>query len=106
MTGFGALPEGPSTALPRFQRSTDPRLSDALSIVAIMDPRPGARLGPVDEQTELLYLQAGMDPPWQRIKRNGVDVTDQPELHTPFERQQRETFEQRVNRCRTDGLIP
>lgn len=27
-----------------------------------------------------LYRAAGVEPPWERVYNNGVDVTDQPEL--------------------------
>jgi hypothetical protein len=27
-----------------------------------------------------IYRKAGVEPPWERVWRDGVDVTDQPEL--------------------------
>lgn len=70
-----------------------------------MDPRPGARRGPVDEGRELLYLRAGAEPPWERVKRDGVDVTDRPELWSPYQRERRVEFEERVEHYRAEGLI-
>ncbi|MEO2133400.1 MULTISPECIES: hypothetical protein [unclassified Microbacterium] len=70
-----------------------------------MDPRPGAKLGPPDERLELLYLRAGSEPPGARPRRDGVDITDRPDLWTPYQRMQREAYEARVARYRRDGLL-
>lgn len=70
-----------------------------------MDPRPRSKPGPVNEALELQYLRAGMDPPWERPKLNGRDVTDEPDLQTPFQRQRRAEFEARVDRYRASGAL-
>lgn len=70
-----------------------------------MDPRPGSSLGDPDESLELTYLRSGMEPPWERPKKDGIDVTDRPELQTPFQRQRRAEFEARLARYRDDGLL-
>ena len=70
-----------------------------------MDPRRGSNLGRPDEQTEITYLRAGRDPPWERPHRDGVDITEQPELWTPYQRQRREAFEARAAEYQRRGLI-
>lgn len=70
-----------------------------------MEPRPGASPGRPDELLELTYLRAGSDPPWERPHRDGVDVTDRPELQTPYERQRRAEFVERVARYRAEGKL-
>ena len=42
-----------------------------------------------DESTERTYLEAGAEPPWVRVWRDGRDVTDRPEQWTPAEAQMR-----------------
>ena len=68
-----------------------------------MDPRPNASLGRVNVEAELAYLRAGSEPPWERVMRNGEDITPRPELWTPYERQRREAFEMRKVVYRSDG---
>jgi hypothetical protein len=70
-----------------------------------LDPRPGALPGRVDVATELVYLRARAEPPWERVKRDGVDVTTRPDLWTPYQRQRRVEFEERVESYRAEGLI-
>lgn len=70
-----------------------------------MDPRPGASLGRVNEEAELAHLRAGADPGWERPHRDGVDITDHPELQTPYQRQRRAEYEARVQSYRERGLI-
>ncbi|MEV7874513.1 hypothetical protein [Microbacterium sp. NPDC089188] len=70
-----------------------------------MDPRRGSILGTPDEQTEITYLRAGGEPPWERPHRDGVDITDQPEQWTPYQRERRDTFEARVADYRRRGLL-
>ena len=70
-----------------------------------MDPRPGTRPGPVNTAAELAYLRAGSEPAWERPHRNGDDITDKPELQTPYQRQRRREFEERVERYRQGGLV-
>ncbi|ONI62634.1 hypothetical protein CSIV_14260 [Microbacterium sp. CSI-V] len=71
-----------------------------------MEPRRGATHDRVSEHTELVYLRAGSDPPWERPHRDGVDITDRPELWTPYQRTRRETFEARVAEYQRRGLLP
>lgn len=59
----------------------------------------------VNETVELTYLRAGSDPDWERPHRDGVDITDRPELWTPHQRARRESFEARVADYRRRGLI-
>ncbi|WP_345802733.1 hypothetical protein AAIB33_06485 [Microbacterium sp. AZCO] len=59
----------------------------------------------VNEHAELTYLRAGSDPDWERPHRNGVDITDKPELQTPYQRARRRSFEARVDDYRRRGLI-
>lgn len=54
---------------------------------------------------ELVYLRAGSEPPWERPHRDGVDVSDRPDLQTPYQRRRRESFLQRVEAYRAGGLI-
>lgn len=61
--------------------------------------------GRIDRDVELTYLRANAEPPWERPHRNGVDVTDQRELQTPYQRQRRESFEERLREYRAEGLI-
>lgn len=70
-----------------------------------MEPRPGAQNDRVSEPTELVYLRAGSDPPWERPHRGGVDITGRPDLWTPYQRARRETFEARVTDYRRRGLL-
>lgn len=59
----------------------------------------------MNEGAELTYLRAGADPPWERPHRDGVDITEHPELWSPYERERRLEFEERVERYRAEGLI-
>ncbi|WP_349426857.1 hypothetical protein [Microbacterium sp. LWS13-1.2] len=70
-----------------------------------MDPRPGSLPGRPNRDLELTYLRAGADPPWERPHLNGRDVTNTPELQTPYERERRREFEERVQSYRRDGLL-
>ncbi|MDR6691479.1 hypothetical protein J2X55_002402 [Microbacterium sp. 1154] len=70
-----------------------------------MDPRRGASLGTVNTEHELAYLRAGSDPPWERPHRDGLDITDTPEMWTPYQRERRLTFEARVADYRQRGLV-
>ncbi|WP_295833636.1 hypothetical protein [uncultured Microbacterium sp.] len=70
-----------------------------------MDPRANAVPGRVDVDHELTYLRAGSDPPWERPHRDGVDITDQPDLQTPYQRQRRAEYLSRVDGYRERGLI-
>lgn len=70
-----------------------------------LDARAAAQQGRVDTDVELTYLRADADPNWERPHRNGVDVTDMPEMWTPYQRARREAYEERVRQYRADGLI-
>lgn len=80
-------------------------LSEVLPTVAGMDPRANAIPAHVDEHLELTYLRAGSEPPWERPHRDGVDVTDRPDLQTPYQRQRRAEYVSRVEGYRERGLI-
>lgn len=47
----------------------------------------------------------GWEPPWERPHRDGVDITDRPDLQTPYQRERRRQFEERVADYRAEGLI-
>ncbi|OZD55396.1 hypothetical protein CH252_05865 [Rhodococcus sp. 06-1477-1B] len=70
-----------------------------------MDPRANAVAGRVDVDHELTYLRAGSDPPWERPHRDGVDITDQPDLQTPYQQQRRAEYVLRAKGYRERGLI-
>lgn len=70
-----------------------------------MEPREGALPGRADVATELTYLRARADPPWERPHNNGRDVTLEPELQTPYQRQRRLEYEERVEHYRAEGLL-
>ncbi|WP_157533901.1 MULTISPECIES: hypothetical protein [Microbacterium] len=70
-----------------------------------LDARAMTMPGQIDRDVELTYLRAGAEPPWERPHRNGVDVTSQPDLQTPYQRQRRESFEERVREYRASHLI-
>ena len=59
----------------------------------------------IDTRAELAFLRAGSDPNWERPHLDGVDITDHPELWTPYQRARREAFEARVADYRQRGLI-
>lgn len=59
----------------------------------------------VNEAVELAYLRAGSEPLWERPHRNGVDVTDEPDLWTSYQRRRRLEFLERVERYRSEGLL-
>lgn len=59
----------------------------------------------VSRDAELVALRAGSDPDWERPHRDGVDITDRPDLWTPYQRARREAFEARVADYRQRGLI-
>ena len=60
-------------------------MSPATGNVPVVDPRRSFKPGPVNEAAELAYLRAGTDPPWERPRRDGEDITERPELQTPYE---------------------
>lgn len=70
-----------------------------------MEPRPNAVPGRVDTATELTYLRAGTDAPWERPHCDGVDITDRPDLQTPYQRQRRVEYDARVQGYRECGLV-
>ena len=70
-----------------------------------MDPRPGASLGTINVTQELTYLRAGAEPTWERVWRCGEDVTARPEMWSPYERERRLSFEDRVRTYRASGLL-
>lgn len=70
-----------------------------------LDARAMSQPGRIVRDVELTYLRAGAEPPWERPHRNGVDITDQPELQTPYQRQRRAGFEARLREYRDSGLI-
>lgn len=70
-----------------------------------LDPRPGASLGTVNSAAEIAYLRAGSEPGWERPYREGVDVTDSPDLQTPYQSLRRVEFEARVESYRAGGLL-
>lgn len=88
-------------ASPDRSRSTVTRHRnlDAAALAYLQQERP------VNEELELTYLRAGADPDWERPHLNGVDITDQPELQTPYQRARRDRFEQRVADYRARGLL-
>lgn len=73
--------------------------------MAAMDPRANAVPGRVDERLELTYLRAGAEPPWERPHRDGVDITDHPDMQTPYQRQRRAEYVSRVEGYREHRLI-
>ncbi len=54
---------------------------------------------------ELTYLRAGSEPDWERPHLNGQDITDRPDLQSPYQRLRRALFDARVEAYRADGLI-
>ncbi|MCM3500615.1 hypothetical protein M3667_01820 [Microbacterium sp. P26] len=70
-----------------------------------MEPRENAVPGRVDVDRELTCLRAGAEPPWERPHRDGVDITDDPELQTSYQRQRRAEYVSRVGGYRERGLI-
>ncbi len=103
----GAWPNSPGYGDRQLEAAFTDR--DGCRIYALhfgaMDPRLGATLGRVNEALELTYLRAGSEPPWERPHRNGVDITDRPDLQTVYERQRRQEHEWRVDDYRRRGLI-
>lgn len=79
--------------MPRGERARD------------LDARALQAEGPVNVVTELAYLRAGCDPPWERPHLNGTDITDQPHLWTPYQRARRESYEARVRQYRAGSLL-
>ncbi|GAA1951281.1 hypothetical protein [Microbacterium deminutum] len=59
----------------------------------------------VNESAELAALRVCWEPQWERPRRGGEDITDRPELWTPYQRARRESFEERVAKYRADGLL-
>ncbi|MHC3000348.1 hypothetical protein [Microbacterium sp. HJ5] len=59
----------------------------------------------VNEAIELAYLRAGADPDWERVMRNGEDITDQPETWTPYQRARRQAYVARTEDYRGRGLV-
>jgi hypothetical protein len=45
-----------------------------------------------DETTERAYLQAGLEPPWVRVWRDGKDVTEEPTEWTEEDRERRASW--------------
>ncbi|MDU0325290.1 hypothetical protein RWH43_00840 [Microbacterium sp. KSW2-21] len=70
-----------------------------------MDPRDNAILGRVDVDRELTYLRAGDEPPWERPHRDGIDITNRPDLQTPYQRHRRAEYVSRVEGYRERGLV-
>jgi len=70
-----------------------------------LDARALSIPGFVNRDLELTYLRAGTDPPWERPHRGGVDITDRPDLWTPYQRARREAFETRLADYRARGLL-
>lgn len=70
-----------------------------------LDARASRIPGFVNRDLELTYLRAGFDPAWERPSRNGADITDRPDLWTPYQRQRREAFDARVAEYRASGLL-
>lgn len=70
-----------------------------------LDDRAARYPGHVQEPIELAYLRAGAEPDWERPHRDGVDVTDHPELWSPYQALRRRQFDARVAAYRRDGLI-
>jgi hypothetical protein len=70
-----------------------------------LDARAWAYLDRYVEETEIAALRAGWDPPIERPHRDGVDITDRPDLWTPYQRARREAYEARVRDYRGRGLI-
>ena len=61
--------------------------------------------GTVYSGVELTYLRAGAEPLWERPHRDGLDITDRPDLWTHYQRARRESFELRLAQYRAEGLI-
>lgn len=61
--------------------------------------------GRAHEHLELTYLRAGVDPDWERPHRDGIDITDQPELWTPYQRARRLEYLERLASYRARGLL-
>lgn len=59
----------------------------------------------VNVQVELTFLRAGSEPPWERPHRDGVDVTDDPSVWSPYQARRRAEFVERVEQYRAEGLI-
>lgn len=72
---------------------------------ADLDARAARIPGQVTADVELTYLRAGAEPGWERPHRNGLDITDRPDLWTPYQRQRRESFDARVRDYRERGLL-
>ncbi|PCE15906.1 hypothetical protein AUC47_10290 [Microbacterium sp. SZ1] len=70
-----------------------------------LDARAWAYLENVDTSAELAALRAGTDPRWERPRLNGVDITDRPDLWTPYQRARRTSYEARVAQYRERGLF-
>ena len=69
------------------------------------DARAWPHIDNANLELELTYLRAGSDPNWERVKRNGEDITDQPQLWTPYQRARRRAFEERVAGYRQAGML-
>lgn len=48
------------------------------------------------DRDELVYLESGMEPPWTRVWREGVDMTDHPEVWTAQETAMRARYAERL----------
>lgn len=70
-----------------------------------LDARAWAYLDNYHEHLELACLRLGSDPHWERPHRDGVDITDRPDLWSPYQRARRERYEARVSEYVRSGLI-
>ena len=59
----------------------------------------------VNEAAEIGALRLGWEPEWERPHRNGVDITDRPDLWTPYQRARRESYDARAADYRARGLV-
>ncbi len=87
----------------RFESANGIRMRDRRP--SDIDARAWPYLDHGNESLELSYLRAGSDPDWERPHRGGVDITDRPDLWTPYQRARRERYEERVADYRRRGLI-
>lgn len=69
------------------------------------DSRAWRYLDNANMALELTYLRAGSDPDWERVVRDGVDITDQPGLWNAYQRARRQRFEARLAQYKADGLL-
>ena len=55
--------------------------------------------------SEIAWLRMGADPSWECPHLDGVDISDRPELWTPYQRARREAYDARVAGYGQRGLI-